>query len=56
MDLLYKRIVLYNKIILYNRTIGLFFLFIFTGVTFGVFDIIYFLLALKALDIGWFSW
>ena len=39
MDLLYNRIVLYNKIILYNRTISSLALFIFTGVTFGVFDI-----------------
>ena len=31
-------------------------LFIFTAVAFGVFDIIYFRLALKALDIGQFSW
>ena len=45
MDLLDNRIVLYNRIILYI-----------TGVTFGVFDIIYFRLALKALDIGRFSW
>ena len=56
MDLLYNRIVLYNRIILYNRTISSLVLFIFTGVTFRVFDIIYFHLALKALDIGWFSW
>ena len=55
MDLLYNRIVLYNRIILYNRTISSLVLFIFTGVTFGVFDIIYFRLALKALDIGRFS-
>ena len=41
MDLLYNRIVLHNGIILYNR-ISLLVLFIFTGVTFGVFDIIYF--------------
>ena len=54
MDLLYNRIVLYNRIILYNRTISLLVLFTFTGVTFGVFDIIYFPLALKALDIGRF--
>ena len=47
---------LYNRIILYNRTISALVLFIFTGVTFGVFDIIYFRLALKALDIGRFSW
>ena len=47
--------VLYNRIILYNRTISSLVLFISTGVTFGVFDIIYFHLALKALDIGWFS-
>ena len=40
MDLLYNRIVLYNRIILYNRTISLLVLFIFTGVTFGVFNII----------------
>ena len=56
MDLLYNRIVLYNRIILYNRTISSLVLFIFTGVIFGVFDIIYFRLALKALDIGRFSW
>ena len=56
MDLLYNRIVLYNRIILYNRTISLLVLFTFTGVTFGNFDISYFHLALKALDIGWFSW
>ena len=47
---------LYNRILLYNRTISLLVLFIFTGVTFGVFDIIYFRLGLKALDIGRFSW
>ena len=56
MDLLYNRIVLYNRIILYNRTISSLVLFTFTGVTFRVFDIIYFRLALKALDIGLFSW
>ena len=56
MDLLYNRIVLYNRIILYNKTISSLVLFIFTGVIFGVFDIIYFRLALKALDIGRFSW
>ena len=56
MDLLYNRTVLYNRIILYNRTISSLVLFIFTGVIFGVFDIIYFRLALKALDIGRFSW
>ena len=50
------RTVLYNRIILYNRTISSLVLFIFTGVIFGVFDIIYFRLALKALDIGRFSW
>ena len=55
MDLLYNRIVIYNRIILYNRTISLLVLFTFTGVTFGDFDIIYFRLALKALDIGRFS-
>ena len=32
------------------------FLFLFTGVIFGVFDIIYFRLALKAQDIGRFLW
>ena len=42
MDLLYNRIVLYNRIILYNITISSLVLFIFTGVTFGVFDKIYF--------------
>ena len=46
----------YNRIVLYNRTISSLVLFIFTGVIFGVFDIIYFRLALKALDIGRFSW
>ena len=56
MDLLYNRIVLYNRIILYNRTISSLVLFIFTGVIFGVFDIIYFRLVLKALDIGRFLW
>ena len=56
MDFLYNRIVLYNRIILYNRTISSLVLFIFTGVTLAVFDIIYFGLALKALDIGRFSW
>ena len=56
MDLLYNRIVLYKRIILYNRTISSLVLFVFTGVTFGVFDIIYFRLVLKALDIGRFSW
>ena len=57
MDLLYNRIVLYKRIIiLYDRTISSLVLFIFTGVTFGVFDIICFRLALKALDIGRFSW
>ena len=47
---------LYNRIVLYIRAINLFVLFIFTGVTFGGLDIIYFRLALKALDIGPFSW
>ena len=56
MDLLYHRIALYNRIILYNRTISSLILVIFTGVTFGVFDIIYFRLALKALDIERFLW
>ena len=56
MDLLYNRIVLYNRTRPYNRTISSLVLFIFTDVTFGVFDIIYFHLALKALDIGRFSW
>ena len=51
MDLLYNKIVFYNRIILCNRTISLLVLFIFTGVTFGVSDIIYSRLALKALDI-----
>ena len=55
-ELFYNRIVLYYRIILYNRTISSLVLFTFTGVTFGVFDIIYFRLALKALDIGRFSW
>ena len=53
-ELFYNRIVLYDRIILYNRTISSLVLFTFTGVTFGVFDIIYFPLALKALDIGRF--
>ena len=52
MDLLYNRIVFYNRIVLYSRPISSLVLFIFTGVTFGLFDIIYFRLALKALDIG----
>ena len=56
MDLLYNRMVLYNRIILYNGTISLLVLFTFTGVTFGVFDIIYFRLTLKALDLDRFSW
>ena len=56
MYLLYNRTVLYSRIVLCNRTISSLVLFIFTGVTFGVFDIIYFRLALKALDIGRFSW
>ena len=56
MDLLYNRIVLYNRIILYDRTISSLVLFIFTGVISGVFDIIYFRLASKALDICRFSW
>ena len=56
MDLLNNRIVLYNRITLYNRTTRSLVLFMFTGVTFGVFDIIHFRLALKALDIGRFSW
>ena len=55
MDLLYNRIVLYNRIILYNRTISSLVLFMFTGATFGFLDIIYFRLALKAVDIGRFS-
>ena len=56
MDLRYNRIVLCNRIILYNRTISSLVLFIFTGLTYGVFDIIYFYFALKALDIDRFSW
>ena len=44
MDLLYNRIVLYNRIILYSRTISSLVLFIFTGVTSGVFDIICFII------------
>ena len=56
MDLLYNRIVLYNRIILYNTTISSLVLFIFTGAAFRVFDIIYFRLASKALNIGRFSW
>ena len=55
-DLLYNGIALYYRIMLYDRTITSLVLFIFTGVIFGVFDIIYFRLALKALDIGRFSW
>ena len=55
-ELLYIRIVLYNRIILYNRKISSLVLFIFTGVTFRVFDIIYFRLALKALDMGRVLW
>ena len=56
MDLLYNRIVLYKRIIiLYDRTISSLVLFIFTGVTFGVFDITYFCFAFKVLDIGRFS-
>ena len=47
MDLLYNRIVLYNRIIIYNRTISSLVLIIFIGVTFGVFDIIFFRLVLK---------
>ena len=47
-------IVLYNRITLYNGTISSLVLYIFTSVTFGVFDIIYFRLALK--DIGRFLW
>ena len=53
-DLLYNGIALYYRIMLYDRTITSLVLFIFTGVIFGVFDIIYFRLALKALDIGRF--
>ena len=45
-----------NRILLYNRITSSLVSFIFTGVTFGVFDIIYFRLGLKALDIGRFSW
>ena len=55
MDLLYNRLVLYNRI-LYNRAISSLVLFIFTGVNFGDFYIIYFRLFLKAQDIGPFSW
>ena len=40
---------LYNRIVLYNRTISSLVLFIFTGVTFGVFDKIYFRFSLNAL-------
>ena len=47
---------LYHRIVLYNRTISSLVLFILTGMTFGVFNIIYFRLSLKALDIGRFSW
>ena len=49
MGLLYNRTVLCNRIILYIRTISSSVLFIFTVVTFGVFDIIYFRLALRIL-------
>ena len=54
MDLLHNRI-LFNRIILYNR-ISQLVLFIFAGVAFRVFDIVYFRLTLKALGIGRFSW
>ena len=47
---------LYNRIVLYNREISSLVLFIFTGDTFGVFDIIYSCLALMELDNGRFSW
>ena len=47
---------LYNRMIPYNRTISALVLFIFRAVAFGVFGIIYFRLALKALGIGRFSW
>ena len=47
---------LFNRIILDNRTISPLVLFTFTAVAFGVFDIIYFRLALKVVDIGQFSW
>ena len=40
MDSLNNRIVLYNWIILYNRTISSLVLFIYIGVSFGVFYII----------------
>ena len=40
---------LYNRIILYNRTINSLVLFIFTGVTFRVFGMIYFPFSLNAL-------
>ena len=53
---LYNTIIVYNRIILYNRTISPLVLFIFIGLAFGVFDIIYFRLVLKALDIDWFLW
>ena len=42
----------YNRIILYNRIMSLLLLFIFTAVAFGVFNMIYFCLALKAPDIN----
>ena len=42
MNLLYNRKVLYNRIILYNRAVSSLVLFAFSGMTFGVFDIIYF--------------
>ena len=47
----FKIDLLYNRIVLYNRTISPLILFIFTGVTFGVFGIINFRLAFKALNV-----
>ena len=51
---LHFRIVLNDKIMIYKRTISSLSLFIFTGVTFGVFDIVCFCFALKALDVDQF--
>ena len=50
---LHFRIVLNDKIMIYKRTISSS-LFIFTVVTFGVFDIVCFCFALKALDVDQF--
>ena len=45
-----------NRIILYNRTTSPPVSFVFTCVTFAVFDIMYFCFGLKTLDIGEFLW